>query len=310
MKRGTALIAACYITIYLVWGSTYFFIKWSVETIPPLYVLAVRWTIGGVLLLGFSIARRTLRSLPSWRELAAAAASGILFLLVGNGLITLAEKEVDSYVAALLASSAPILVAILDRLVIRKTLSPTRILGVVSGFSGVALMLYNGRSLAASFSPAVLLCVAGVVSWSLATSLGHRFPVSKDNTVNSGFQMLFIGLASLFGSWIFNAPPREFIAGISARSAVGVLYLGVIGSLAFSAYTYLISFEPAERVVSYALVNPLIALFLGLALGSETPTPYLFLGVPLILCGLGFTFYGERLAAWFRRERGREARGD
>ncbi len=309
MKRDPALIAVCYITIYLVWGSTYFFIKWSVETIPPLYVLAVRWTIGGVLLLGFSIFRGTLRSLPPWRELAAAAVSGILLLLVGNGLITIAEREVDSYIAALLASSAPILVAVLDRLVIRKTLTPTRILGVVFGFAGVSLMLYNGGSLTASFSPAVLVCAAGVASWGLGTSLGHRFPVSKDNTVNSGIQMLLVGLVSLFGGLIFNAPARGFIAGISARSAIGVLYLGVVGSLAFSAYTYLISHEPAERIVSYALVNPLIALFLGLALDRETPTRFLFLGVPLILCGLAFTFYGERLMARFYRGRGREAHG-
>ena len=62
--------------------------------------------------------------------------------------------------------------------------------------------------------------------------------------------------------------------------------------------------EPAERVVSYALVNPLIALVLGLGLASETPTPYLALGVPLALVGLAFMLYGERLAAWVRKVRG------
>ncbi len=304
MKREPALIALCYLTIYLVWGSTYFFIKWSVETIPPLYVLAIRWTIGGVLLLGFSLGRGTLRSLPPWRELAAAALSGFLLLLVGNGLITLAEKEVDSYIAALLAASAPILVAVLDRLVIRKALNLSRVLGVVFGFTGVVLMLYNGGSLTASLNTTVLICAAGVGSWALGTSLGHRLPVSKNNTVNSGIQMLLIGLVSLIGGLSFGAPPRDFVAAISLRSAVGVLYLGVIGSLAFSAYTYLISCEPAERIVSYALVNPLIALFLGLALDGENPTPYLSIGVPLILCGLALTFYGERLLARLRRGAG------
>ncbi len=80
-----------------------------------------------------------------------------------------------------------------------------------------------------------------------------------------------------------------------------MLYLGVIGSLAFSAYTYLVAVEPAERVVSYALVNPLIALVLGLWLGSESPTPYLAVGVPLALWSASaFMLYGERLLAWLR----------
>jgi len=79
-----------------------------------------------------------------------------------------------------------------------------------------------------------------------------------------------------------------------------VLYLGIFGSLAFSAYTYLVSVEPAERVVSYALVNPLIALVIGLGLAGESATPLLHLGVPLALVGLAFMLYGERFFTWLR----------
>ncbi len=58
--------------------------------------------------------------------------------------------------------------------------------------------------------------------------------------------------------------------------------------------------EPAERLVSYALVNPIIALVLGLLLAAETPTPFLALGVPIAIVGLAFMLYGERLFAWLR----------
>ncbi|MGA2379301.1 MAG: EamA family transporter [Spirochaetia bacterium] len=300
MKRQPGLVIASYATIYLVWGSTYFFIRQSVLTIPPMWVLAIRWLIGGGLLLGVSAARGGLKKLPSVRNILSAIVLGTLLLLAGNGGITIAELNVDSYVAALLASSTPILVALFDSLLLRKSLTAARVLGVVIGFAGVAVLLYNGHSLATSLNASVLIGLGGVLCWGLATSLGHRFPVSGDNTVNSGIQMLFVGIVSYLACAVIGPTPGAVLKAASVISLVGVLYLGVIGSLAFSAYTYLVAVEPAERVVSYALVNPLIALVLGLGFAAETPTPYLALGVPLALVGLAFMLYGERLAAWLR----------
>jgi drug/metabolite transporter (DMT)-like permease len=300
MKRQSGLVIASYATIYLVWGSTYFFIRQSVLTIPPMWVLAIRWLIGGGLLLGFSAARGGLKKLPSARNILSALVLGTLLLLAGNGGITIAELNVDSYVAALLASSTPIIVALFDSLLLRKRLTTARILGVVFGFAGVAVLLYNGHSLSTSLNASVLIGLGGVLAWGLATSLGHRFPVSGDNTVNSGIQMLFVGVVSLIVCMVAGLGPGAVLKAASVISLVGVLYLGVIGSLAFSAFTYLVRVEPAGRVVSYALVNPIIALALGLGLAAESPTPYLALGVPLALVGLGFMLYGERLAAWLR----------
>jgi len=302
MRRQPGLVIASYATIYLVWGSTYFFIRQSVLTIPPMWVMAIRWLIGGALLMGFAAFRGGLRPLPSGRAILSSIVLGTLLILGGNGLITVAERHVDSYLAALLASSTPILVALIDSLLLRKTLTAARVLGVLFGFVGVAVLLYNGHSLAASLSPSVLIGLAGVLSWSLATSLGHRFPVSGDNTVNSGIQMLFVGAVCLAASFVIGPTPAAVLSHASTLALIGVIYLGVLGSLAFSAYTWLVQVEPAERVVSYALVNPIIALFLGLTLASETPTPYLVLGVPLALVGLGFMLYGERLFAWLRHK--------
>ncbi len=208
-KRNTALIVICYVTIYLVWGSTYFFIRQAVATIPPLWVMAIRWVIGAVLLLGFSAFRGGLRKLPSARNILSAIIMGTLLILGGNGGITYAEQKLDSYVAALLASSTPIIVAVIDALLLRKRLTLARILGVVIGFAGVALLLYNGHSIRSSLNTSVLIGLAAIVSWALATSLGHRFPVSGDSTVNSGIQMLFVGLVSLLGCLVFGPTPVD-----------------------------------------------------------------------------------------------------
>jgi drug/metabolite transporter (DMT)-like permease len=302
-QRSPFLVIASYLCVYVVWGSTYFFIKRSVATIPPFAVLAIRWTVGGVLLLAIAAFTGRLRRLPSLREIASALVLGTLLLLLGNGFITVAERRVDSYIAALLACSSPIVVALFDGLLLRIRLTLVRVLGVAVGFAGVALLLYDGRSLASSFDLPVLLCIAGVVSWGLATSLGHRFPVHGDNMVNSGVQMLFTGVVSLAITLLAGHRPAEVAAAVSGASLFGVAYLAVVGSIAFAAYTYLVKHEPAARLVSYALVNPLIALVLGLVLGAESPKPLIAVGSPLILAGLGFMLYGERLAAWVRKRR-------
>jgi drug/metabolite transporter (DMT)-like permease len=301
-QRSPFLVIASYLCVYVVWGSTYFFIKRSVATIPPFAVLAIRWTVGGVLLLAIAAFTGRLRRLPSLREIASALVLGTLLLLLGNGFITVAERRVDSYIAALLACSSPIVVALFDGLLLRIRLTLVRVLGVAVGFAGVALLLYDGRSLASSFDLPVLLCIAGVVSWGLATSLGHRFPVHGDNMVNSGIQMLFTGVVSLAITLLAGHRPAEVAAAVSGASLFGVAYLAVVGSIAFAAYTYLVKHEPAARL-SYALVNPLIALVLGLVLGAESPKPLIAVGSPLILAGLGFMLYGERLAGWVRRRR-------
>ena len=300
MKRNRVMVISCYAMIYVVWGSTYYFIRASVATITPAWVMAIRWVIGALLLLGISLARGGFRNPPTLRNVAASAVLGILLILVGNGGITIAERRIDSYIAALLASSTPITVAVFDALLLRKRLSLARVLGVVIGFAGVAVLLYNGHSVVSTLSAAVLVGLLGVLSWGLGTSLGHRFPVSGDTTVNSGIQMLFIGLVSLAVALVQGPSPAAVIAGMSTASLVGVLYLGIVGSLAFSAYTYLVQVEPAERLVSYALVNPLIALVIGLGFAHEQPTPWLQWGVPLALVGLAFMFYGERMVAWIR----------
>ena len=298
--RQPALIVLCYITVYLVWGSTYFFIRQAVATLPPLYVLAIRWIIGAALLLGISAARGGLRTLPTGRNILSAVILGTLLILGGNGGITIAEKNLDSYVAALLASSTPIIVAVFDAVLLRKRLTLSRILGVAVGFAGVALLLYNGHSIQSSLNASVLIGLGAVLSWGLATSLGHRFPVSGDSTVNSGIQMLFVGIVSLLACLVFGPAPAVVASRVSAASLFGALYLGVFGSAGFAAYTYLVAVEPAERLVSYAMVNPVIALAIGIGLAAETPTPFLHFGLPLAMIGLAFMLYGERIISLLR----------
>lgn len=300
LKKESILVAFCYLTLYIVWGATYFFIKMAVETIPPFYVVAGRFIVGGPLLLGLAALTGRLKQRPTWREIGASILLGSLLLIGGNGLVTLGEKQVDSYIAALVVACTPMLVAFYDLVLLNKKIPLIQLGGIAVGIAGVGLLLYNGHSLRSSLSPHVLMVVGGIASWGLATSLGHRIKTHPDSMVNSGVQMLFVGVFVLAANLVFGPAPAEFLPQVSLQSALALLFLALIGSLAFGAFNYLVAHEPAIRVVSYALINPVIATLLGLFVGGETVAPFLALGLPLILVGVTLMLYGQTILRWTR----------
>ncbi len=301
MPNHTLLVLISYLTIYIVWGSTYFFIKMAVDTIPPFYVIGFRWLVGGIIILGFSLFTGRFKRLPTLREVGNATLLGVLLLVTGNGLISIAERKVDSYMAALVLALTPIVIAFFDWMLFRKKLSLMNLTGILIGVAGVALLLYDGNSVFTSITPDVLLVIGGLLSWSFATSLGHKIEVYPDILINSGIQMLIIGAGCMLGM-VFHQPSLTVILPeFSVSSWTGVWYLAIVGSLAFCAYTYLIAHEPAIRISSYAFINPLIATFLGLVVGKETPAPFLAYAFPVILAGLFLMIYGEALLTKIRR---------
>ena len=294
-SRNVPLVAFCYATVYLVWGGTYLFIRFAVQTIPPFHVVGMRFFAGGTLFLLLSIITGRLKRLPTLHEITASVFLGTFLLIGGNGLVTLAEKKVDSHLTALIISSTPLGVALFDLLLFRKRLSAIRWLGILAGIGGVFVLLVDGASFTVHFTPEILLVIGALTSWSFATSLGHRMRVYPDVFVNSAIQMLFVGGSCLLTAQISRPLTATDLSAISPSSLGGLLYLIVAGSSAFAAYNYLIKNEPAIRVTSYAFVNPCIALFLGIVVAGETPQSLLFPGVVLILLGLFAILYGDTL---------------
>ena len=295
MDRDTLKTIAAYLTVYIVWGSTYFFIKMALESFPPYPIVGLRFTLGGTLLLILGLAFSKTRPPLSPASILSAMLLGSLLLLGANGLVTVAEQKVDSYVVALVMAVVPLAVAAFDRFLFHKTITWIRFLGIMVGFCGVAFLLYDGHSLRGTLNRHTLMVLAAMLLWSFGTSLAHRLPLPADSRINSGIQMLFAGLVSLGIALLSGHTPATVFAGASLRSLLGLSYLGVIGSVAITAYAYLLVNEPSIRIVSYALVNPGIAVFLGFLFGNETAAPYLLVGLPLILIGLATMLYGETL---------------
>lgn len=286
-----------YLIIYIVWGSTYLGIKWAVETIPPFYVVGFRFLAGGIIFLAISLISGKIKSFPKRNEILSALFLGTFLILLGNGLITWAEKKVDSYLAALIVSSTPFCIAFFNWIFFREKLSRIRLTGMLMGVLGVGLILYNGNS-SFRFSFHLGLVFAGFAFWGFATSMGHKLQVHSNNLVNSGIQMLYAGIVALAISMFMYKPLPQIIPEISLISWLGFIYLTVLGAVGFYAYNYLLSNEPAIRISSYAIINPLIAVLLGIFLGKEEASPVLFIGMPVILSGLAFMMYGETLLAF------------
>lgn len=285
-----------YATLYLVWGSTYFAIKETVHTLHPALVVGIRFSLGGILLLILGAALGRWRRAPSVAEWRTTMLLSVLLLLLGNGMVTWAEVEVDSYVAALIIASTPLAVAVFNRILFKLPVSLSGLAGILVGMLGVALVLYDGRSFFTSLNSSTWLILFAVTSWALGTSLGKSLPTYPDVVIAGGLQSVFGGLWGLLVyAFVFRGPWPD-LAAVSTASWLSLLYLIVPGSLAFVAFGYLVQHEPSSRVVSYALVNPAIAVLIGLGMG-EKAMPFLWVGLPLILAGVFLMLYGEALRA-------------
>ena len=295
MKKNTTLILLSYLTLYIVWGSTYLAIRVAVGTMPAFYVVGLRYFIAGAGFLLFSAASGRWKRLPSAKEFRAAAVLGFLLLILGNGLVTMGEKTVDSYIAAIIISATPFCVAFFNRLIYKEKLHLTKLIGIVLGMAGVGIVLWKGEGEGIQLTAGISLIMAGFLAWSFATSYARNLPVHPDSVVNTGIEMTLAGIFALAGSALYYGPPSLALAGVSPESWFAVAYLAVVGGGAFLAYNYLLANEPSIRIVSYAIVNPLIAVILGILILGEAPVPLLWLGVPVILLGLVLMLYGEKI---------------
>ncbi len=268
MKRNPAAIAVSYFAIFVIWGSTYLGIRWAVESMPPFYLVGIRFFFSGLAFLGLALATGRLTTWPRPREVLASAFLGLFLILGGNGLVSVGEKSVDSYLASIVICSTPFCVAFFNRVLFRERLHPTRLAGMVLGLAGVMAIAYSGSGIHVSFSWGMLAVVGGFLCWGFATAMSKRLPVHEDNLVTTGMQMAIAGGIALAISWFAYAPLGELLPAVTARSWWAVLYLTTAGSAAFYAYNYLLKHEPSIRVVSYSIVNPLIAVLLGIVLAG------------------------------------------
>ena len=304
MPRRTLLVWLGLATIYLVWGSTYLGIRVMVETVPPLLGAGVRFLAAGAVVAAWLVARRRVQALRvSRRELVAAAAIGLLLMAGGNGLVTVAEQDAPSGLAALIVAAIPLWVIVL-RLLWRERVSAVTLGGVGVGFAGVALLVAPGDRPEDAALWSVLVLLAAAASWAAGSYLSGRVPLPDDVIVAAALQML-LGGAILVGAGLAAGEAGDVQLGdLSARSLGAFAYLVLAGSLlAFTAYVWLLQNVPISTVATYAFVNPVVAVLLGWAILDEEITTSVVLGAVVIVLSVAFVVRQETTAPEERQPR-------
>ncbi|MDO9094252.1 MAG: EamA family transporter [Rubrivivax sp.] len=270
--RWPPLIVACLAATWFIWGSTYLAIKWALVSFPPFHQMGTRFLVAGVLLAAWMRWRGA--RWPDRREWFNATVLGTLMLAVAYGLTAVAEQTVSSGLVVAFIAIGPALQAGFEW---PYGIKPTRVeaAGIGLGLVGV-LGLAVGQGFSAS--PTGLLAVlVGSVSWKLGSVwsvrglprvLGGRRLDLAPGAMGFASQMLAGGVVLMALSALLGEKPGW---PIDPRALASWVYLVIAGSLvAFSAFMVLLQRTPTAVSASYAYVNPVIALVLGVTLGGET----------------------------------------
>lgn len=291
--RHRLLLVVALATVYVVWGSTYLAIRVMVETIPPLLGAGFRFLAAGAIAWTWIVLRPGgRRARITGAQLVACAVIGLLLLVGGNGLVTVAEQEVPSGLAALIIAAVPLWVVLL-RLVARERVSRVTLVGVSVGFAGVAVLVGPGeRPGDAALWGLLTLLLAGFL-WALGSFLAPRVSLPSEAFVASAIQMFFAGAAmTALGLAIGEGGDVE-LERLSLESVASLVYLILAGVGAFTAYAWLLQNAPLSTVATYAYVNPIVALFLGWLVLSEPITTTVLLATLLIVASVAFVIRTE-----------------
>jgi drug/metabolite transporter (DMT)-like permease len=298
-------------TVYLVWGSTYLAIRVMVETVPPLLGAGLRFLLAGAVLYPLLVARRGWAAVrvPAV-QVGAGALVGLLFLAGGTGLVTVAERDVPSGLAAVLVAAMPLVVVVLRRLA-GEPVPRVTALGVVAGFAGVAVLVLPGNR---TPGPGVLglgIILVATVSMAVASFVSGRLPVPGDTLVATALELLAAGVVLCAAGLLTGEAGDLALARVSGASWAAFAYLVVAGSLvAYTAYVWLLANASVSQATTHTHVNPVVAVLLGWLVLHEPVTLATLAGVALVVGSVAAVVGRESPAAPaprpFRDPSGRE----
>ena len=267
-RAWTALIA-----VYIVWGSTYLAIRFTIETIPPFLSAGTRFLVSGAIL--YLWRRLSGDPAPKKVEWRSASIIGLLLLLGGNGALVWAEQRIPSGIASLFIATTPLWMVLIDALRPGGTRANWLTwMGVLVGLIGTALLAnpWQSHTTNPALDPVgVIVLLIAALSWSVGSLYSRKAPLPTSPLLGTGMEMLVgsLGLfafSTLLGEWNHFDPDT-----VSLRSLGGLAYLIIFGSgIGFVAYTWLLRNAPTPLVSTYAYVNPVVAILLGSVIVNES----------------------------------------
>jgi len=280
-------ILAAYGAIYFIWGSTYLGIRFTVETMPPFLSGGLRFLVAGAVLFVWTLYRGSERpTTAGW--LNAAKLAGIMIFL-GYGGVMWAEQVVPSGIAALIISVEPLWFFVLDWLVFKSARPRFKEwAGLALGFAGTLYLAFGegGASFEAvpGYRIGTVVIFFSTLAWVFGSLLSRKTRIADSTLFGTGMQMLAGGILLSAGGLALGEGARFLLSEVTLKSWLALAYLSVFGSIvAFTAFVWLLKFEPASRVATHAFVNPVVAVFLGWILGGEQVTSRMLVAAVVIV---------------------------
>jgi drug/metabolite transporter (DMT)-like permease len=296
-------IVLAFAGIYVIWGTTFLGIALVIRTIPPFFSGALRFMLAGVLMYLWLRTRtaRPLAGLHIWGGILC----GVLLTGLGNGLVIWSQQGLPSGITALFVGAMPVSVLLMDWLFFsRRAPRPQAVLGCAVGLAGVVVLSLSTHSLTGGASPIYVASVLlAQLAWALGTMLQPRFVRSDQVVAYTCLQMLsgavWQGMMGLLDhEWVGFS-----LSQVSSLSLLALAYLVLIGSLvATNCYSFLVAHVPPQKVTTYALVNPVIALVLGTLVLHERFSRAALLATVLVIAGVALVLYQGPML-WTRRPR-------
>jgi len=273
--------------IYFIWGSTYLAIRYAIETIPPFLMAGLRFSAAGLLMYG--VLRLSGAANPSGRQWLQLGIVGTFLFLGGNGFVVWAEQFINSGLAALLVSTLPVWLILLDWLWAggpRPT--GTALAGIGLGILGTLILVDPVRLAGSSIHlPGAAMVVLASVLWAIGSIYSKKFRQPASIFMSAACQMIGGGFSLLLVSVLLGETRGFDPAQVSAVSLGGFFYLMVFGSMiAISAYVWLLQNASASSVSTYAFVNPAVAILLGWLIADEEISAHILAGAAVILAGV------------------------
>ena len=298
-KRSLVIIA--FAALYLIWGSTYLGIRFSIETIPPFLMAGARFVLAGMIM--YAIAWSQGISKSTWANWRTSLIIGACLLLAGNGGVTISEQHIDSGLAALIVAIVPSYITILGW-ASGMSPRPTPIvwIALAGGFVGVGILFGPALHFASNGGrhPAIGISILLVSSfiWS-AGSLYSRTAKHAASPFLTAAQQMLCGGALLLLAAITTGELRHFHpSSISTLSLASFVYLVNIGAVVgYTAYIWLLRHCEPAKVATYAYVNPIVAVLLGALFAGETLSMRMLIAAGLIIGSVALVITAQQLRA-------------
>ncbi len=286
MKNKNLLTIISLLSLYIIWSSTYLTIKFAIADIPPMVMAGTRYLFAGLIMYLFLRSSRVAR--PAWPEWCNSAIVGVFLLLGGNGFVAWAEKWVETGTAAINVAIVPVLTCLFSVFLgERRTLREW--LGVITGFAGILVLNFGNGVYHLSLGN-ILLFLAPL-SWSFGAILSRHLKLPK-GLMASALEMLTGGFITMVVGFLLGEKITHFPSLLALGS---YLYLIVFGSIiGFSAFSYLIANTSPALATSYAFVNPILAVLLGMIFVGEKVNANILVALGLVVLGVGFVVLGKK----------------